>query len=125
MVMMMMMTQNYNHLLLQSEANFNMFPVSNLPLSNAGGESITQKALDFWKAGRDREEIQLEDLETLISRSVFNNKKSEYKINERFFVFPGYFVVIIQKLDLMKKVDSCTTEVSVNHFLQVACGIVV
>lgn len=45
-------------------------------LSNAGGESITQTALDFWKAGRDREEIELRDLETLLSLAVFNNKKS-------------------------------------------------
>ncbi|XP_070706454.1 torsin family 1 isoform X2 [Pempheris klunzingeri] len=45
-------------------------------LSNAGGESIIQTALDFWKAGREREEIELRDLETLLSLSVFNNKKS-------------------------------------------------
>ncbi|XP_029301052.1 torsin-1B-like, partial [Cottoperca gobio] len=41
-------------------------------LSNAGGEIIAQKALDFWKAGRDREEIELKDLEKLISLAVFN-----------------------------------------------------
>ncbi|XP_056289032.1 torsin family 1 isoform X2 [Pseudoliparis swirei] len=45
-------------------------------LSNAGGESITQTALDFWKAGRDREELELRDLETAISLTVFNNKNS-------------------------------------------------
>ncbi|XP_033845283.1 torsin family 1 isoform X1 [Periophthalmus magnuspinnatus] len=45
-------------------------------LSNAGGESIIQTALDFWKAGRDREDIGLSDLETALSLSVFNNKKS-------------------------------------------------
>ncbi|KAM9841272.1 torsin family 1 isoform 2-T2 [Aulostomus maculatus] len=45
-------------------------------LSNAGGESIIQTALDFWKAGRDREEIELKDLETLLSVAVFNNKRS-------------------------------------------------
>ncbi|XP_071219504.1 torsin-1A-like isoform X1 [Salvelinus alpinus] len=45
-------------------------------LSNAGGEHITQVALDFWKAGRDREEIQLHDLEPALSLSVFNNKNS-------------------------------------------------
>ncbi|KAF1371451.1 hypothetical protein PFLUV_G00278110 [Perca fluviatilis] len=42
-------------------------------LSNAGGKSITQTALDFWKAGRDREEIKLNDLETGLSSSVFNS----------------------------------------------------
>ncbi|TWW66348.1 torsin-1A-like [Takifugu rubripes] len=45
-------------------------------LSNAGGESIVDIALDFWKAGRSREEIELRDLETVLSLSVFNNKKS-------------------------------------------------
>ena len=65
----------------------NMFPVTVLPSSNAGGESIIQTALDFWKAGRDREEIELKDLETVLSVTVFNNKKSEYKI-----ILPDTFV---------------------------------
>ncbi|XP_031173390.1 torsin-1A-like isoform X2 [Sander lucioperca] len=42
-------------------------------LSNVGGESITQIALDFWKAGRDREEIELNDLEKVLSLSAFNS----------------------------------------------------
>ncbi|XP_078127319.1 torsin-1B-like [Sander vitreus] len=45
-------------------------------LSNAGGESITQTALDFWKAGRDREEIELNDLETVLSSSAFNSNNN-------------------------------------------------
>nr|XP_029476144.1 torsin-1B-like [Oncorhynchus nerka] len=45
-------------------------------LSNAGGEKITQVALDFLKAGRDREEMTLHDLEPALSLSVFNNKMS-------------------------------------------------
>ncbi|KAM3599902.1 uncharacterized protein V6R79_013595 [Siganus canaliculatus] len=45
-------------------------------LSNAGGESIIQTALDFWKSGRDREEIQLKDLEMSLTLSVFNNRQS-------------------------------------------------
>lgn len=53
--------------------------VSNLCHSNAGGESIIQTALDFWKQGRDREEIELKDLETSLSLSVFNNNQSECK----------------------------------------------
>lgn len=48
--------------------------------SNAGGESIIQTALDFWRAGRDREEIELNDLETALSLSVFNNKNSKYSV---------------------------------------------
>ncbi|XP_028318293.1 torsin-1A-like isoform X2 [Gouania willdenowi] len=47
-------------------------------LSNSGGESIVQTALDFWRAGRDRSEIQLKDLETSLSLSVFNNKESGF-----------------------------------------------
>ncbi|XP_008323903.1 torsin family 1 isoform X2 [Cynoglossus semilaevis] len=47
-------------------------------LSNAGGDSIAQTALDFWKAGQQREDIELKDLETLLSLSVFNNNKSGF-----------------------------------------------
>lgn len=45
--------------------------------SNAGGDLITKTALDFWRAGRKREEIQLKDLEPVLSVGVFNNKHSE------------------------------------------------
>lgn len=55
--------------------------IFDLSPSNAGGESIIETALNFWKAGRDREEIELKDLETVLSLSVFNNKKSQYKAN--------------------------------------------
>uniref|UniRef100_A0A3Q3MM34 Torsin n=1 Tax=Mastacembelus armatus TaxID=205130 RepID=A0A3Q3MM34_9TELE len=47
-------------------------------LSNAGGDSIIKTALEFWKAGRNREEIELRDLETLVSLSVFNNNESGF-----------------------------------------------
>uniref|UniRef100_G1MC44 Torsin family 1 member B n=1 Tax=Ailuropoda melanoleuca TaxID=9646 RepID=G1MC44_AILME len=45
-------------------------------LSNAGGDLITKIALDFWRAGRKREDIQLKDLEPVLSVGVFNNKHS-------------------------------------------------
>uniref|UniRef100_A0A481AF61 Torsin-1B isoform 1 n=1 Tax=Sus scrofa TaxID=9823 RepID=A0A481AF61_PIG len=45
-------------------------------LSNAGGDLITKTALDFWRAGRRREDIQLKDLEPVLSVGVFNNKHS-------------------------------------------------
>ncbi|KAF7662193.1 hypothetical protein LDENG_00243590 [Lucifuga dentata] len=45
-------------------------------LSNAGGEGIIQTTLDFWREGREREEMELKDLETALSLAVFNNKKS-------------------------------------------------
>ncbi|XP_029301284.1 torsin-1B-like isoform X2 [Cottoperca gobio] len=41
-------------------------------LSNIGGESITKRALDFWKAGRDREKIELKDLKILLALAVFS-----------------------------------------------------
>uniref|UniRef100_A0A7N4PHW1 Torsin family 1 member B n=3 Tax=Sarcophilus harrisii TaxID=9305 RepID=A0A7N4PHW1_SARHA len=45
-------------------------------LSNAGGDLITRMALDFWRAGKKREDIQLKDLEPVLSLGVFNNKNS-------------------------------------------------
>ncbi|XP_059906436.1 torsin-1A-like isoform X1 [Gadus macrocephalus] len=45
-------------------------------LSNAGGESITHTTLDFWKTGKDREELALKDVEMSLSLAVFNNKNS-------------------------------------------------
>ncbi|XP_035040041.1 torsin family 1 isoform X2 [Hippoglossus stenolepis] len=47
-------------------------------LSNAGSDKIAKTALDFWKAGKDREDIQLKDLESLLSLSVFNNNQSGF-----------------------------------------------
>ena len=41
-----------------------------LPDSGAGTEIITQTTLDFWKAGKDREELKLKDVEAAISSSV-------------------------------------------------------
>ncbi|XP_071322750.1 torsin-1A-like isoform X2 [Trachinotus anak] len=47
-------------------------------LSNAGGEVITETALDFWKEGRNRDEIKLIDLETSLSASAFNDINSGF-----------------------------------------------
>ncbi|XP_069743461.1 torsin-1A-like isoform X2 [Narcine bancroftii] len=62
-------------------------------ISNAGGDQINQVVLKFWKDRKDREEIQLEDLESNISRAVFNNKNSGFWnsdiINEKLI---DYFV---------------------------------
>ncbi|KAF6718953.1 Torsin-1A [Oryzias melastigma] len=46
--------------------------------SNAGGERIVETALDFWRGGRAREEIELKDLETSVSLSIFNNENSGF-----------------------------------------------
>ncbi|XP_025957603.1 torsin-1B [Dromaius novaehollandiae] len=45
-------------------------------LSNAGANLINKVALDFWRNGKQREEIQLKDLEPVLSLGVFNNKNS-------------------------------------------------
>nr|XP_032653795.1 torsin-1B [Chelonoidis abingdonii] len=45
-------------------------------LSNAGGDLINKVALDFWRSGKDRKQIQLKDLEPVLSVAVFNNKNS-------------------------------------------------
>uniref|UniRef100_A0A8D2IZ13 Torsin n=1 Tax=Varanus komodoensis TaxID=61221 RepID=A0A8D2IZ13_VARKO len=47
-------------------------------LSNAGGDLITQVALDFWRSGRAREDIQLKDLDSALSLAVYNNKNSGF-----------------------------------------------
>ncbi|NP_001039096.1 torsin family 1, member B (torsin B) precursor [Xenopus tropicalis] len=47
-------------------------------LSNAGGDLITRKVLEFWKAGKQREDLQLKDMESVISLGVFNNQNSGF-----------------------------------------------
>nr|XP_021137107.1 torsin-1A isoform X1 [Columba livia] len=47
-------------------------------LSNAGAEKITEVALDFWRNGRRREDIQLTEMQNALSVSVFNNKNSGF-----------------------------------------------
>ncbi|KAH0615441.1 hypothetical protein JD844_004666 [Phrynosoma platyrhinos] len=47
-------------------------------LSNAGAEKITEVALDFWRKGKRREDLQLKDVEATVSVSVFNNKNSGF-----------------------------------------------
>ncbi|XP_053552034.1 torsin-1A [Bombina bombina] len=47
-------------------------------LSNAGGDLITRKTLEFWRMGKKREDLQLKDLESAISVALFNNNKSGF-----------------------------------------------
>uniref|UniRef100_G1N0N0 Torsin-1A n=1 Tax=Meleagris gallopavo TaxID=9103 RepID=G1N0N0_MELGA len=47
-------------------------------LSNAGAEKITEVALDFWRNGKAREDIQLTDMQNALSVSVFNNRNSGF-----------------------------------------------
>ncbi|RXN32087.1 torsin-1A-like isoform X2 [Labeo rohita] len=49
-------------------------------LSNAGGNVITEVALDFWRNGQDREEIRMnsKELETKISETINNKEKGGF-----------------------------------------------
>ncbi|KAA0706658.1 Torsin-1A Dystonia 1 protein [Triplophysa tibetana] len=49
-------------------------------LSNAGGKVIANLALDFWREGKDREEIQMNSrgMETQIFQTIFNDKSSGF-----------------------------------------------
>ncbi|KAE8582966.1 hypothetical protein XENTR_v10020402 [Xenopus tropicalis] len=47
-------------------------------LSNAGGEIISKLALDFWKNGKKREDINLFEVEHQLSLAAFNNKDSGF-----------------------------------------------
>lgn len=62
-----------------------------LVTSNAGGDLINKAALDFWTSGKVREEIQLKDLEPMLSVGVFNNKnsKSFSPENGKFLLLPN------------------------------------
>ncbi|XP_076044652.1 torsin-1A-like isoform X2 [Oratosquilla oratoria] len=43
-------------------------------LSNTGGANITRRMLELWKEGKNREDIELSDLEDLILKGAFNEK---------------------------------------------------
>nr|XP_025969563.1 prosalusin [Dromaius novaehollandiae] len=47
-------------------------------ISNAGGEQIKDMTLDLWHAHKDREEISLQDMESAISKAVFENPQSGF-----------------------------------------------
>ncbi|XP_076734660.1 torsin-1A-like isoform X1 [Maylandia zebra] len=47
-------------------------------LSNTGADQITKTAVDFWKNGKDREEMMLKDFESFISPIVFNSDQSGF-----------------------------------------------
>ncbi|XP_006794031.2 torsin-1A-like [Neolamprologus brichardi] len=47
-------------------------------LSNTGADQITKTAVDFWKNGKDREEMMLKDFESFLSPIVFNSDQSGF-----------------------------------------------
>ncbi|XP_025915498.1 prosalusin isoform X2 [Apteryx rowi] len=47
-------------------------------ISNAGGEQIKEMTLDLWHAHKDREEISLQDMESAISKAIFENPQSGF-----------------------------------------------
>ncbi|CAM4646634.1 unnamed protein product [Lepidochelys olivacea] len=47
-------------------------------LNNAGGDKITEVALDHWRRQKGREEIPLTDLQSMLSAEIFNNRNSGF-----------------------------------------------
>ncbi|XP_067397719.1 torsin-1A-like [Emydura macquarii macquarii] len=47
-------------------------------LNNAGGDQITEVVLDHWRRQKEREEIPLMDLQSLLSDEIFNNRNSGF-----------------------------------------------
>ncbi|XP_043914252.1 prosalusin [Protopterus annectens] len=45
-------------------------------ISTRGEEQINHVAVEFWKAQKDREEIELQDLESSLSKAIYNDQKS-------------------------------------------------
>lgn len=43
-------------------------------LSNTGATLINQQYLEYWKAGKRREDLQLKDFEDVIMQGAFNEK---------------------------------------------------
>ncbi|XP_075761371.1 torsin-1A-like isoform X3 [Pelodiscus sinensis] len=47
-------------------------------LNNAGGDNITEVTLDHWRKQKEREEIPLRDLQSMLSAEIFNNRNSGF-----------------------------------------------
>uniref|UniRef100_A0A8C0B9U7 Torsin-1A n=1 Tax=Buteo japonicus TaxID=224669 RepID=A0A8C0B9U7_9AVES len=47
-------------------------------LNNAGGDKITEIALDYWRSLKRREDIPVKKLQSLLSEEIFRNRNSEY-----------------------------------------------
>ncbi|XP_063792532.1 torsin-1A-like [Pseudophryne corroboree] len=47
-------------------------------LSNQDGNLINKKAMEYWKTGKEREEIKLQDLESGLSLELYNNLNSGF-----------------------------------------------
>lgn len=48
------------------------------PNSNAGGDKITEIALDYWRRLKRREDIPVKELQSQLSEEIFRNRNSEY-----------------------------------------------
>ncbi|XP_056393728.1 torsin-1B-like [Hyla sarda] len=47
-------------------------------LSNAGGDLINRRMLELWNEGRKREDLELRDVENVLSVGLFNNKNNGF-----------------------------------------------
>ncbi|XP_025905382.1 prosalusin [Nothoprocta perdicaria] len=92
-------------------------------ISNAGGEQIKKMTLDLWHAHKDREEISLQDLESAISKAVFESPQSGFWksgiINEHLIDF------LVPFLPLKRHhVKQCVTNELIQQGLEVRQDIV-
>ncbi|XP_073441205.1 torsin-1B-like isoform X2 [Dendrobates tinctorius] len=47
-------------------------------LSNGGDDLVNRLMLQFWSSGKKREDLELKDVENVLSVELFNNKNSEW-----------------------------------------------
>uniref|UniRef100_A0A8C3J252 Torsin n=1 Tax=Calidris pygmaea TaxID=425635 RepID=A0A8C3J252_9CHAR len=47
-------------------------------LNNAGGDKVTEIALDYWRSLKRREDIPVKELQSLLSEEIFRNKNSGF-----------------------------------------------
>jgi len=66
--------------------------------SNNGGDAITEKTLDHWKNGLPREQLQLFDMEQLLTLRAFNEKGELIVFIYTVFIF----LLLCSKLKMLK-----------------------
>ena len=57
--------------------------------SNAGGSAITSYALQQWKDGTRREDIQLAEVERILAKAAINSESESKSDSLRMLVIPG------------------------------------
>lgn len=84
--------------------------------SNTGADQITKTAVDFWKNGKDREEMMLKDFESFIPPIVFNSDQSECILMSLSFTtyddhLPYWKSLFVGGFSKSTLIDSCLLDV--------------